>query len=192
MRSLRFSALALILLTSKVAIAQQSPAPRSSWELRIPGGGLVSTGVQRDYVKDAKLTALQVSRGLNERLAVTGTLGWARSRDLSMVGAPKLDVFTSDVGLEVRSREWFADAPVSLSTFGGLGAGARSYNHRKLDVKASHLVAGYAAAGGELGIGRVGVRIEARDYATGLTSSARNDVVIMAGLRFNRRASEAR
>jgi hypothetical protein len=69
----------------------------------------------------------------------------------------------------------------------------RSYNYRKLDVDATNTVAAYGSVGGELGVGRVGLRLEVRDYATGFKplvgagkSDMRNDVVIMAGLRFNR------
>ena len=48
--------------------------------------------------------------------------------------------------------------------------------------------------GGELGRGRVRLRLEARDYVTGFKPLAgggptdtRNDVVVMAGLRYIRR-----
>jgi hypothetical protein len=50
--------------------------------------------------------------------------------------------------------------------------------------------------GGELGVGRVGVRLEVRDYVTGFkplagigTSATRNDVMMMLGFRFNRHTS---
>jgi hypothetical protein len=73
------------------------------------------------------------------------------------------------------------------------GHGARSYNHRKLDVDATHHVAGYAAVGGEPGMGRVGLRLEARDYASGFrplvgggSARTRNDVVALLGLRLRR------
>ena len=66
-------------------------------------------------------------------------------------------------------------------------------------MDATNNLAGYLAAGGELGMGRIALRIEARDYATGFKplvgggkSEARNDVVIMAALRFNRRSGESR
>ena len=193
----RVAALALVL--SATAQAQEISSPSRGWELRLPSGGLIATGAQRDHLKDAQLTGVQISRSIGSRLAITGTFAWARSRDLTTADRPKLDVFTSDVGVEARSREFFAHAPVSLSTFAGLGAGARSYNYRKLDVDATNNLAGYASAGAELGMGRVAMRVEARDYATGFKplvgtgkSEARNDVVIMAAFRFNRRAAEAR
>jgi hypothetical protein len=187
------------LILPGTAQAQEVSSHARGWELRIPSGGLIATGAQRDHLKDADLTGIQVSRSIGSRFAITGTFAWARSRDLATADRPKLDVFSSDVGVEARSREFFAHAPVSLSTFAGLGAGARSYNYRKLDVDATNNLAGYAAAGGELAIGRVTMRIEARDYATGFKpligtgkSEARNDVVIMAAFRFNRRPAEVR
>jgi hypothetical protein len=83
---------------------------------------------------------------------------------------------------------------VTLSPFVGLGAGVRSYNYRSLDVDATHNVAGYGSVGGEIGVGRVGVRVEVRDYTSGFRplvgggkSAIRNDVVLSAALRFNRR-----
>jgi len=48
--------------------------------------------------------------------------------------------------------------------------------------------------GGELGVRRIRLRVEARDYVTGFrplagggSSDTRNDVVVMAGLRLTRR-----
>jgi hypothetical protein len=165
-----------------------------SWELRITGGAFVPTGSQRNFLDDAQVTAAQLSWLVRPTLAVTGTFGWARSRDINGSEHPKLDVFTSDLGVEARLPEWFTGRKVTFSPFAGLGAGARSYNYRKLDMDATHNLAGYASVGGEVGMGRVGVRLEVRDYATGFKplvgtgqSDVRNDVVMMLGLRFNRR-----
>jgi hypothetical protein len=122
----------------------------------------------------------------------SSAFAWARSRDVASLGNPKLDVFTSDVGVEARPVQWGGRA-VSFSPFAGLGAGARSYNYRKLAVDATHNVAGYGTVGGEIGMGRVGLRLEVRDYATAFKplvgagkAETRNDVVMMVGLRFNR------
>ena len=58
---------------------------------------------------------------------------------------------------------------------------------------ATHNLAGYASLGGQLGYKRVGLRIEARDYATGFkplavagTSDRRNDVAVLVGLSYKR------
>lgn len=186
------TAVALFLSTQPSA-AQTSPTRASAWELRFTSGAFVPTGEQRNSLKDGQMSAAQLSWVVRPSVAITGTFGWARSRDLASAETPKLDVFSSDVGVELRGAEWFADRAVTFSPFAGLGAGARSYNYRNLDVDATNNLAGYGAVGGELGIGRVGLRLEVRDYATGFkplvgagSSATRNDVMMMLGLRFNR------
>ena len=185
-------ALGIALLSTGTA-AGQAPASEHTLELRVTSGAFVPTGNQRASLNNAQVTAAQVAWVVRPSLAVTGTFGWARSRDRGLVNTPRLDVFTSDVGVEARPTLWFAKHAVSLSPFAGVGAGVRSYNYRKLDVDATNNLAGYASAGGELGIGRMGLRLEVRDYATGYKplagagrSEMRNDVVMMAGIRFNR------
>ena len=194
----RFAVTAALLLTAAPALQAQQAQIRT-WDLRLTSGSLIATGAQRDQIQNGGVSAIQVSRAVGSRLAVVGTFGWARSHDLTAVDTPKLDVFTSDIGVETCFDEWFNTGKLAFSTFAGLGGGARSYNYRKLDVDATNNLAGYVAAGGELGMGRIALRIEARDYATGFKplvgggkSEARNDVVIMAALRFNRRSGESR
>ncbi len=186
----------LSIVGTRAICAQTVPTTESPWALRFTSGALVGTGAQRDVLKDAQVSAVQLSWLVHPAIAVTGSFAWARSRDLLTAGRPKLDVFTSDAGVEVRPVQLFADRAVSLRPFVGAGVGARSYNYRQLDVDATNNLAGYAAAGGELSMGRVGLRVEARDYATGFkplvgagTSSTRNDVVITAGLSIKRRRS---
>jgi hypothetical protein len=174
--------------------ADAADAPRArTWELRFTSGGLVPTGHLRDAIRNAELSAAQVSWRVRPQLAITGTFGWARSRDLSASGSPKLDVFTSDLGIEATPDRWRMGTRTTLTPFVGAGAGARSYNHRSLDIDATHNLAGYVAAGGEIGFRRVGIRLEARDYVTGFrpvagagTSEISNDVVVMVGLRIRR------
>ncbi|MDB4891590.1 MAG: hypothetical protein JWL61_3445 [Gemmatimonadetes bacterium] len=192
------AALAVVALISSAqpSAAQTSTTPTSAWELRFTSGALVPVGEQRNSLKDAQMSAAQLSWVVRPSLAITGTFGWARSRDLASVDTPKLDVFSSDVGVELRGTEWFADRAMTLKPFAGLGAGARSYNYRNLNVDATNNLAGYGTVGGELGVGRVGVRLEVRDYVTGFkplagtgTPATRNDVMMMLGFRFNRHTS---
>ena len=178
------------------APAQTAPAPRSGWELLFSSGALVPTGAQRGALKDAPLSTAQLSYVVRSRLAVTTTVGWARSRDLASAGDPKLHVFTYDVGAEARAFRWRAGDAVALTPFVGAGVGARSYDYRGLDTDATHNVAGYGAVGGELGAGRVRLRLEVRDYVTGFRplsgggpSATRNDVVTLLGLRLARRGA---
>jgi hypothetical protein len=184
--------LGLLLVPARTSTAQTA----GGWEFRVPSGGLLPTGAQRDALKDAHLSAAQLSYRIRPAFAITATVGWARSRDLASTNDPKLDVFTYDLGAEARASEWFAGRAVTFTPFAGLGAGARSYNHRKLDVVATHNVAGYGTVGGELGMGRVGLRVEARDYVTGFkplvdagASATRNDVVVLVGLTLRKRGA---
>jgi hypothetical protein len=178
-------------LTAQVTEPQSAPGTSGRWEVLVPGGAIVPTGTQRDAIKRGNLTAIQLTYVVRPSLAITSTVGWARSRDLTTVGNPKLDVFTYDVGAEVRAPRWFADNTFMVSAFAGAGAGGRSYDYRKLDVDAAHNLAAYGSVGGEVGFRRVRVRLEARDYVSAFkplavhgTARTGNDVVVMAGLRF--------
>lgn len=192
------AALGMLASPTRTASAQSTAPRESAWELRFTSGALIPTGSERSTLKDAQLSAAQLSWVVRPSLAITGTFGWARSRDLASPDTPKLDVFASDLGVEVRPSQWFADRAVTFSAFAGAGAGARSYNYRSLDVDATNNLAAYGAVGGELGVSRIGLRLEVRDYATGFRplvgtgkSDTRNDMVLMVGLRFKKhRASQ--
>lgn len=174
--------------------AAQAPAPaQGRWEVRVPGGRFLPTGDQRQALDEAHVTALQVSRVLGSRLALTGTFTWARSRDLGSLDSPKLDVFTSDLGLEARTAKRGVPGRTTYGFFAGVGAGVRSYDHRALPIDATHNLAGYASVGGDVDVRRVGVRLEVRDYVGGFkpllgtgTSRVGNDLVVTAALRFRR------
>jgi hypothetical protein len=181
-------------LAAQTADTIPASAAKPHWELLIPTGTVVPTGAQRDAIKRGNLSAVQISYVPRSALAVTAMVGWARSRDLAAANDPKLDVFTYDVGAEVRAPRWGASRSTTFMPFAGVGVGARSYDYRSLDVDATHNAAGYAAVGGELGVRRIRLRIEARDYVTGFqpltgagATTTRNDVVVMAGLRYARR-----
>ncbi|MCC7054283.1 MAG: hypothetical protein IT355_13535 [Gemmatimonadaceae bacterium] len=184
---------AALAATASSSIAQGAPAQpveRSRFECIVSSGGLLPTGDQRDALKRANMTLAQASFAVWPNLAVTASMGWARSRDIATTGAPKLDVFTYDVGAELRADRWLSGRALTFTPFAGGGAGGRSYNYRSLDVDASHNLAAYGSAGGELGYRRIRFRVEARDYVSGFTpltgtgtAARRNDVSVMAGFR---------
>lgn len=188
-------ALALLAGADRAAEAQGASDLKVGWEFLVPSGMLIPTGTQHDAIQRGGLTAAQVSYVVRPPMALTATIGWARSRDVASIGHPKLDVFTVDVGGEVRGPKWFADHRATLRPFAGIGAGVRSYNYRSLHVDATHNLSAYGSMGGELGIGRVRVRLEARDYITGFKpldgrpgpTDTRNDIVVILGLRLVRR-----
>ncbi len=184
-------------------VAEQKPVQEQStteqkpkWEFLIASGTLVPTGAQRGAIKRANLTAAQLSYVVRPHLAIASTLGWARSRDAASFGTPKLDIFTYDLGAEARSSQWKVGHTIAFSPFAGGGGGARSYVSRSSDSDPKHQFAPYVSAGGELsfrpGVRQVHVRLEVRDYMSGLfgqgPGGARNDVVAMVGLRFTKQA----
>jgi len=177
-------------LSAQTAESAAAPVKQPRWELVVPSGSMIPTGAQRDAVKRGNMNAVQITYVGTPSLGIVSTFGWARSKDVATAGNPKLDVFTYDVGGELRAPRWIGSETVSFSPFAGLGAGGRSYNYRKLDVDATHNLAGYASAGGELGMHRLRLRVEARDYLAGFkplvgTGASRtgNDIVLMVGLR---------
>lgn len=186
-------AAALIAGSAGIAHAQESaahPSTLSRFEFVVSSGALLPTGDQRDALKSAKMMIAQLSYAVRPYLAVTTSMGWARSRDVATAGTPKLDVFTYDVGAELRADRWLSGKALTFTPFAGAGAGGRSYDYRSLDVAATHNLAAYGSAGGELGYRRIRFRVEARDYMTGFKplmasgeSGHRNDVSVMAGFR---------
>ena len=177
-------------LSAQTIDSSATSAKQPRWELNVPSGSMIPTGAQRDAVKRGNMNAVQITYIAQPSLAIVSTFGWARSKDVATTGNPKLDVFTYDIGGELRAPRWIASETMSFSPFAGLGAGGRSYNYRKLNVDATHNLAAYASAGAELGMRRLRLRLEARDYMAGFkplagagTSRTGNDVVLMIGLR---------
>lgn len=196
-RSLRSVPLVLIAFAAINSVSAQSTtsslasSPSNHWEMLFSTGALVPTGVQRRTLKDAPLSTAQLSYVVASTFVVTTTVGWARSRDLTTDGDPGLSVFTYDMGFEARAPQWRSGEAISFTPFAGIGGGGRSFNHRDRDIDATHALAGYAAVGGELGIGRARLRLEARDNVVDMTPlvgggarKARNDVSILLGFRW--------
>jgi hypothetical protein len=160
----------------------------SGFEIRPYAGAFIPTGQQRDFLKDAVIVGGQASYRIVPQLALTGTLGWSPSKDRVTPGDQTLDVWQYDLGAELRAPSWLASGAWDFTPFAGLGAGARTYNYRDLDVNSKTNFAGFGTLGGELGFGRIGLRVEGRDYVsqfkpfTGGDSKTRNDVTVAAGL----------
>jgi len=88
------AALGLLAASCRSAPAQSEIEKKPTWEFLVSSGTVVPTGVQRDDIKRGNLTAAQLSYVMRPELALTATLGWARSRDVASADNPKLDVFT--------------------------------------------------------------------------------------------------
>lgn len=178
----------------------QTVSPRAShWEVRVASGAMMPTGDQRQVLRSGSLSVAQIAWVPQPSLAVTASFGWAKSRDLGTVGSPKLLAYAADLGVEARPIRWVTGGRMTFSPFIGLGAGSRSYDYRAQQTDATHNLAGYGSVGGELGVGRVGLRVEARSYLSGFKpltgtggSYVRGDVFVMAALRFNRHTTARR
>lgn len=191
-RSTAVLTLALLLFGSNAAAQEPTaPAHRPYWQLIVNSGRMMPTGAQRSAIEGGGVTAAQLSYVVQEGLALTASFGWTRAREVADLGRPRLHLLTYDVGAEIRGGKWVNGGLVSFAPFVGAGAGGRSYDYRDRAGEATHRPAGYASAGGELGIAkRVTLRLEARDYLTGAgspahegTTGSRNDLTLMAGLR---------
>lgn len=186
-------AAAMLVAAASSADAQTAaarPSVRSRFEFIVSDGALLPTGEQRNALKNARMNLAQLSYAVRPYLAVTTSMGWVRTRDIASADRPKLNVFTYDVGAELRADRWVSGHALTFTPFAGGGAGGRSYDYRSLAGNATHNLAAYGSAGGELGYRRIRFRVEARDYVTGfapLTATGatvrRNDVSLMGGFR---------
>ena len=149
------------LLIAAILLAARCPPPfprrptrrpgaapaQARWELLVPSGTVVPTGAQRDAIKRGNLTAVQLSYVVRPALAVTATLGWARSRDIAAAERPEARrVHVRRRRRAPRAASGGAGEAVTFMPFAGVGAGARSYNYRSLDVDATHNLAAYGAS----------------------------------------------
>ena len=186
------TALAIIIVGATSAQAQ-TPAPtpkkKPGFEFVMPGGATMPVGDQEKNVKRGMVTSAQASYGLRSNLVLTGTFAWTRTRPIGMGAEAKLNLFTYDMGAEFRMPRQVSARRINVRPFAGFGVGARSSNYRHVDVATTHQLAAYVGAGGEVSLGRVGFRLEVRDYVIGpnltrLSGAAqRNDVSVLAGLR---------
>src|SRR5690606_19617279 len=133
----------VLTLTLMLAAAPLGAQQGGAWQLRIPSGRMIATGDQRSVIKDAPVIAIQVARTISASTAITTTLGWARSRDLTHPQAPKLDILSGDIGLEQRVTMWRLGRGTSFTPFVGVGGGVRQLDSRLHGASAATAVAGY-------------------------------------------------
>ena len=192
-RLVRRVSLATAMLAALAApgAAARAQGAAAGFEFRPFVGAYVPTGEQRDLLKDAVLLGAQASWLVRPALAITGTFGWAPSKDRISSGDQTLDIYQYDVGAELRAVSWLAGGTWDFTPFVGFGAGGRTYDYRDLDVDASTNFAGYGALGGDVGVGAVALRVEVRNYVSrfkpligGGGGETRNDIGVAAGLSY--------
>ena len=175
--------------TSVTAAKAQSARP--AFEIRPLVGAYIATGDQRDVLKDAVLVGGQLSWYVIPALGITGTFGWSPSKDRITPGDQTLDIYQYDVGAELRAASLWSDEMWSFTPFVGAGVGGRTYNYRDLNVDSKTDFDGYGSLGGDIALGAIGFRLEARDYVsqfkplTGAgATKTRNDVGLAAGFSY--------
>jgi hypothetical protein len=146
---------------ASTATAQATSGPR--YEVRPFVGAYVPTGDQRDLLDDAIALGAQGAVAITNNLSVLGTLAWSRSTDKTKLFLD--DVFHYDVGAEYR-HPFTTTNGMTLAPFVGLGIGGRTYDYSDRATEAETNLAGYGAVGGQLSVGAVGLRLEARDRDT--------------------------
>ena len=127
-RALAAAVFAFGVITTKAAAQDVVAYHSNGFEVRPYVGAYIPTGDQRDLLKDAVLVGGQASYRLNPQFAITGTLGWAPSKDRILPGDQKLDLWQYDLGAEVRAPSWFTSGAMDFNPLLGLGAGARTYD----------------------------------------------------------------
>ena len=181
----RISRLAIVaaLLAPAALPAQHAEQPRVSVHVLL--GALLPTGDHQPTIDNAFTIGGQVGLRLRTGLALVG--GVLGSQSAYRDGMREdLTVVQYDLGLELAPWRTVGRAVPFL----GLGAGARSYDERGGSTGLRFVPAGYVSVGGELAMGRSGLRVEARDYLSraetrGMMGGARNDVTLLAGLAFH-------
>ena len=169
------------------AAAQSISASR--FEARPFLGAYLPTGAHREVLGDAITIGAQGGYAITEHISLVATFGFAASSDKHIPLDDDLDLFSYDIGAEL-TKSFLVGSGVTLSPFIGLGAGGRTYDYRERETDSETNVAGYGAIGGQLRMGTIGVRIEARDYVSsfkGLTGemtewTSRNDISIFTAL----------
>jgi len=181
-------------LVAGQAAAQEGVGRRI--EVRPFVGAYVPTGDQRDELKDAFALGTTLAFRATPALSVVGSFGWSPSKaknagaDAADDTAEELDLFQYDAGLELGRDFALGASRWNWRPFVGIGAGARTYNYRDLALDAETDFAGYGAMGVQFDAGRLGLRLEARDYLSkfdGLDgslsdSSTRNDLFLTGAL----------
>lgn len=164
-------------------------------EVRPFVGAYVPTGDQRDELKDAFALGTTLAFRATPALSIVGSFGWSPAEAKTAAAAAaddadELDLFQYDAGLELGRDFALGASAWNWRPFVGLGAGARTYSYRDLDVDAETDFAGYGAAGVQFDAGRFGLRLEARDYLSSFDgldgqlsdSSTRNDLFLTGAL----------
>jgi len=131
--------------------------------------------------------ALEFARGAH---AVAG-FTWVPTNQRGLDTDARVEMAQFDLGAE-----WLSPGrrrvQAGFDPLVGVGLGIRAYRSRDTDTPSQANLGAYGALGGELRLGRVGLRLEARDYVTAFrgldgraATSLRTDTAVALGLAYH-------
>ena len=164
----------------------------SRFEIHSIGGFFIPTGDQRDELKDGMMLGLGAGYQILPNLTVVGSFAWTGSQAKELTGEPDVNIYHYDIGAQYRVADFELGTSWRLRSFLGAGLGGRTYDTKGSDTDAQTNFTGYGSLGMEALHGRMGFRLEARDYVSGYSgltgtreSTTRNDVGIFSGMTFH-------
>jgi hypothetical protein len=189
-RSLRNSVKVVATSVALVFVAAPAAAQLPAFEVRPMTGAYVPLGAQGDFLAGANMFGAQASWLMTPTWALTGSFARTGSEDKLTPVRQRINLMNYDAGIEARVAPPPVSAGWTFSPFIGLGAGARTYDYKDLDMASKTYGAAYGALGAEVGYDMLGVRFEARDYVSRfrpLSASSgswdyRNDLTLSVGL----------
>jgi hypothetical protein len=159
-------------------------------EVRPYVGAFVPVGSQRDDFEPATTVGVQVAIEMTPNVHAVANLAWSGARNRFAFLDDDTDIWQYDLGVEANlvrrlSPDWL------FRPFIGAGAGGRTYAYDAPDVGRHSGLGAYGALGGEVQVGRVALRAEARDYVTSFESpttgnrTTRSDVGMSIGVAYH-------
>jgi hypothetical protein len=158
-------------------------------EVRPFAGVYLPVGAQRADFKSATMVGMQGAVELTRHVHALATLGWTHGHNKFFAG-DLTHIWQYDVGAEFNLVREMAGGWLFRPFVGG-GAGARTIDYRGDAARTTTCAAGYGTLGGEIEMGVVAVRAEARDYLACFESPVtertrtRNDLALSVGFAYH-------
>jgi hypothetical protein len=189
-RAIAVAAGTALLILTVVSEAADAQSIMKRFQSRSTVGAFIPMGAQGDVLDAGPVFGSQLSFAINPNVSIVGAFSMSSSKEESPT-ADDVDIYQYDIGAEV-GKTIPAGERLRFRPYVGAGIGGRSYNYKDISGTAQHNLAGYGSAGAILMFGRVGVRLEARDYVSGFkglsgeyeSSKTRNDLMLTTGLAF--------
>jgi hypothetical protein len=181
--------------TAIAALFAASAAPAQQWpslpEVRPFVGAYVPAGRQHQLLTNAVALGAQVAMEFGHGTHAVASFTWIPTEQRGVATSNRIEMAQFDLGAE-----WLSPGRRRLqerfNPLLGAGLGVRAYRSRDVDTPSQANLAAYGSLGGELALGRFGVRLEGRDYLTlfrGLggqdATSLRSDAAVALGVAYH-------